>query len=236
VGRGIRWCSHGSGESRSSAMNRVQAQLAALLAAATLVTPALAQTRDHVACYKVKDRAKHGVFTLTVTNAGVTQSCTVTVPARLGCLATQISAVAPTPPGDGPSPGAASDVLCYPLFCPRPFPSAAQMTDGFGGQRVVNFKRAQLLCAPATRGPAAIVPSTTTTTIAPGPCDFDSDQRKCRGTCGGGGHCSAVASGGACECRTTPCGDADSPSCDGFCAPDEACIFTVTGCSCLSIP
>jgi hypothetical protein len=217
-------------------MNRVQAQFIALLAAATVVAPALAQTGDHVACYKVKDRAKHGVFTLTVTNAGVTQSCSVTVPARLGCLSTQISAVAPTPPGDGPSPGAAGDVLCYPLLCPRPFPSAAQMTDGFGGQRVVNFKRAQLLCAPATRGLAAIVPSTTTTTIAPGPCDFDTNQRKCRGTCGDGGHCSAVASGGACECRTTPCGDADSPSCDGFCAPDEACIFTVTGCSCLSIP
>src|SRR2546422_5540802 len=36
-------------------------------------------TDDHVACYKVKDRAKRDVFTLTVTNAGVTQSCRVTV-------------------------------------------------------------------------------------------------------------------------------------------------------------
>jgi len=72
----------------------------------------------------------------------------VTVPARLGCLATQVSAVAPTPPGDEPSPGPAGDFLCYPLVCPRPFPSAAQMTDELGGQRVVDFKRAQLLCAP----------------------------------------------------------------------------------------
>src|SRR5438445_12653491 len=200
-------------------MNRV---FVALLVAATLVAPALAQTGDHVACYKVKDRAKQGVFTLTVTNAGVTQSCRVTVPARLVCLATQISAVAPTPPGDGPSPGAAADVLCYPLLCPRPFPSAAQMTDGFGGQRVVNFKRAQLLCAPATRAPAAIVSSTTTTTIPSGPCDFNSSDRKCEGTCGDSGHCSAVASGGACECRTTPCGAADSPGCDALGAADAA--------------
>src|SRR5207253_11433953 len=91
-------------------------------------------------------------------------------------------------------------------------------------------------CAPATRGPATIVSSTTTTTVPSGPCDFNSSDRKCEGTCGDGGHCSAVAAGGACECRTTPCGDADAPSCDGFCTPDEACVFTVTDCSCVSIP
>jgi hypothetical protein len=45
-------------------MNRVQVQFVALLGAATLAAPARAQTGDHVACYKVKDRAKHGVFTL----------------------------------------------------------------------------------------------------------------------------------------------------------------------------
>src|SRR3989442_3974019 len=96
------------------------------------------------------------------------------------------------------------------------------MTDGLGGQRVVRFKRSQLLCAPAIRGPATSVSSTTTTTTPPGPCDFNSSDRKCEGTCGNGGHCSAVASGGACECRTTACGDASSPSCDGFCTPDAA--------------
>jgi len=218
------------------AMNRVQVQIVALLAAVALASPALAQTGDHVACYKVKDRAKHGAFTLTVTNAGVTQSCRVTVPARLGCLTTQVSSVVPTPPGDGPSLGPTADLLCYPLICPRPFPPAVQMTDELGGQRVVNFRHSQLLCAPATRSPATIVSSTTTTTVPAGPCDFDSSDRTCKGTCGGGGHCSAVASGGACECRTTACGDASSPSCDGFCAPNEACIFTVTSCSCVSIP
>ena len=43
-------------------------------------------------------------------------------------------------------------------------------------------------------------------------------------------------SGGACECRTTACGEADSPQCNGYCAPDHACIFLFTGCSCVSIP
>jgi hypothetical protein len=74
-------------------MNRVQVQFVALLGAAALAAPAFAQTGDHAACYKVKDRAKHGVFTLTVTNAGITQSCRVMVPARLGCLASRVSAV-----------------------------------------------------------------------------------------------------------------------------------------------
>ena len=68
-------------------MNRVRLQFVALLGAVTLAASALGQTGDHVACYKVKDRAKRGAFTVTVTNAGVTQSCRLTVPARLGCLA-----------------------------------------------------------------------------------------------------------------------------------------------------
>src|SRR5713101_1724607 len=40
TGLGIRWCSHGSGESRSVAMNRVQVQFVALLGAAALAAPA----------------------------------------------------------------------------------------------------------------------------------------------------------------------------------------------------
>src|SRR5207245_1614866 len=75
-----------------------------------------------------------------------------------------------------------------------------------------------------------------TLTLAPGPCDFNSDTRRCEGTCGNGGHCSAVTSGGACECRTTACGDADAPECNGFCDPGQACTFYFTECKCLDIP
>jgi hypothetical protein len=45
-----------------------------------------------------------------------------------------------------------------------------------------------------------------------------------------------MMSGRACERRTTACGGASSPSCDGYCAPDEACTFVLTGCSWVSIP
>src|SRR6266576_1387259 len=122
------------------------------------------------------------------------------------------------------------------LVCPKPFPPAAEMTDEFGGTRVVRFSAAQFLCAPATRSTETTGSTTTSTTLAPSSCDFNSDERRCEGTCGNGGQCSAITSGGACECRTTPCGDADAPECDGFCGAGESCTFDVTRCSCLNIP
>src|SRR5262249_34480964 len=61
VGLGSRCRSHGCGRSRSLGANRVGAQLVVLVGAAILAAPALAQTGDHIACYKLKDRAKHGM-------------------------------------------------------------------------------------------------------------------------------------------------------------------------------
>jgi hypothetical protein len=75
-------------------MNQVKVQLVALLRAAALAAPALAQTGGHIVCYKVKDYAQHRVVMQTVTNAGVTQSCRVKLPAKLAC------------------PGAAGEFLC----------------------------------------------------------------------------------------------------------------------------
>jgi hypothetical protein len=227
-------------------MNGSRLRLVALLGVTALAAPALAQSSGLVGCYKVKDRAPHRAFTVTVTNAGVTQSCRVKAPARLGCLGTQISGVSPNPPG-APSLGAAGDVLCYPIRCFRPFPPAAQKTDEFGGQRLVTFRRAQLLCAPTagasstttTTGPATSTPSTTTTTTTAAPQSCEFHDGRCEGTCANGGHCSAVTSGGACQCRRTACGDADAPACEGFCAPDEACVLDLSltgGCHCVSIP
>jgi len=203
-------------------MRRMMPSLVALAAAVMVATSAFAQpVPDDLACYLVKDPARKGSSTVTLTNAGVTQSCTTGSRAQLACLAT---------------PGSGGDFLCYRLSCPKPFPPAAQMTDQLGGTRVVKLKAATFLCAPATRG--ATVGSTTTTTLASGSgsCDFDSDSRQCVGACGNGGHCSAVTSGGACECRTTPCGDADAPECNGFCDAGKACTFDITGCSCFDIP
>jgi hypothetical protein len=59
---------------------------------ATMVTLLVGATMfDHLACYVVKDPVRKGRSTLTLTNAGVTQSCTIGSRAQLGCLETQIS-------------------------------------------------------------------------------------------------------------------------------------------------
>ena len=217
-------------------MYRSMTNIVALVGAMTLATSALAQpASDHLACYRVKDSVRRGPSTLTLTNAGVTQPCAIGSRAQLGCLETQTSDVVPAPPGGGPAPESVGDFLCYKLVCPKPFPPAAQTTDRFGGTRIITFKAAQFLCSPATRSTETIA-STTTTTLAAGACDFNSDSRRCEGTCGNGGHCSAVTSGGACECRTTACGDADAPECNGFCGAGQSCTFDLTGCSCFDIP
>src|SRR5215470_10553653 len=218
-------------------MYRIPPNVVALVGMMTLATLAFAQpASDHLACYLVKDTARRGTSTLTLTNVGVTQSCTLGGRAQPGCLETQTSDVVPTPPGGGPTVENVGDFLCYKLFCPKPFPAAAQMTDHLKGMRVVRFKAAQFLCAPATRSTETIG-ATTTTTLPPGPCEFNSDTRRCEGTCGNAGHCSAATSAGACECRTTACGDASSPECNGFCSPGQSCTFdVVTGCGCFNIP
>jgi hypothetical protein len=201
-----------------------------IIGALALAAPASAQPApDHLACYKAKDRTK-GRFTVSLSNAGASQSCVVKMPAKLACLETEKSNVIPTPAGGGPAPTPAGNFLCYQMKCPRP--SSFEMQDQFG-KRVVGFRGAQLLCAPATRGPASNFP--TGTTLPPGPCHF-SDGR-CEGTCAGGGHCTATAASGECVCRGTPCGDADTPECEGFCTSSgEACVFSIDGCSCVRIP
>jgi len=214
-------------------MKRMGTQVFALVGAIALAAPAFAQTPDHLACYKVKDRSARATFTMTVTNGEASGTCTVKLPAKLVCFSTATSGIAPAPPGSGPSPGGAADFLCYTARCPRPAAPRGQATDTLGSQRVIHLQGSQLVCAPATvQQPSGA----TTTTTNPGPCGFDSGSRTCKGTCGNGGQCSGVASGGACECRTTSCGDASAPECSGFCARDEACIFSVTGCSCVTIP
>ena len=61
-------------------------------------------------------------------------------------------------------------------------------------------------------------------------------QESAERRCTVGGTFAGEGAGGDCECRAKPCGDADTPECNGYCQPDEACIFAITGCECVSIP
>ena len=82
----------------------------------------------------------------------VTTKCRTRCGFRAGCFENAESNVVPTPPGGGPSPGPTlGAVLCYQTKCKRPFTPTAEMADQFGARMVV-FKGAQFMCAPANRG------------------------------------------------------------------------------------
>ena len=210
---------------------------ALVLALYGLVPPLVAfaqATPDHLICSKVRDSGARGRFQVTLTTVAGAQSCIVKTPAKLACVEAAKTAVSPTPPGGGPGGSAAGAFLCYRAKCPRPAANSTNAQDQFG-QRTISIRTAQLFCAPATI--AAPPPGVTTTTLpgVQGACEFRNDQ--CQGSCGPGARCRASAGAGACECFSVSCGDADRPQCDGACSdPGEACIFTVTGCSCASIP
>jgi hypothetical protein len=177
-------------------------------------------------------------YSLTLSNDAGTPGCRIKVPAKLVCLESTKSNVSPTPPGGGPTTSSTQGFLCYQMKCQRSGVASAEMQDQFG-RRTVAFRGSTLLCAPATRGAITAgptpAPGATTTTLPVGQCRF-ADGR-CQGQCSGGARCATTASGASCECRSTSCGDASAPECSGFCPTQgEACIFSVTGCSCVRVP
>jgi hypothetical protein len=88
------------------------------------------------------------------------------------------------------------------MKCPKPLPATTALTAELGGRRVTEFRATKLLCAPASGSPVPMsLP--TATTLPSEACHFGDHERQCVGSCAAGGQCSAIMSGGACECRTT---------------------------------
>ena len=209
---------------------------AATLVAGALVPFATGQTRDHLACFAIKDSAPRVKYQATLTTAAGAQTCIVRTPAKFACVPTSKNDVTPAPPGGGPVGSSEGAFLCYRAKCPKTFASS-NVEDQFG-TRVVQIRASRFLCAPAAvSAPPPGLPASTTTTL-PGdqnPCDFR--DGKCRGTCGNGQTCGAAVGTASCECRETSCGDADTPECAGACSnAGEACVFSFTGCSCVRVP
>jgi hypothetical protein len=209
----------------------------ALLAAATLMPiAAMAQTNDHLTCFGVKDSAPRAKYQATLATAAGSQSCIVKTPAKVACVPTTQSNVTPAPPGGGPSSAEAGAVLCYRAKCPKS--SVSENAQDQFGNRVVVLKASRYLCAPADVAPPTPGLPTSTSTTLPGgnnACEFRDGE--CRGACAPGKRCRAAVGSASCECRDVSCGDADAPECNGACSdPDEACVFSVTDCSCVRIP
>jgi hypothetical protein len=189
---------------------------------------------DGSVCFKVRDTAPKGRHDVAILG----QTCRIKTPAKMACLtgaATSVTPPAPVVSTLDPPP----TMLCYRARCRPPETRPATLADDFGARGVV-LRAGRFLCLSAG-GADTIVTTTTTpdgsttsTTRPENTCEFGDGM--CGGTCPGPNqHCSFAE--GKCKCIATPCGDADAPSCNGFCKPDEACLFVpFSGCQCVDIP
>ncbi|MCW5891351.1 MAG: hypothetical protein KIT14_12475 [bacterium] len=213
-------------------MRHAASLLGAVLLAAALPAAAVAQTIDGTVCYKARDTAPRGTYDVTFLG----QTCRVKTPAKLACLTERDAAVTPAPPASStldPAP----TLLCYRARCRPPAVRPATLADAFG-VRGVTLRAGRFLCLPAggaeTITTTTTVPGSVTTTTRPAnTCGFE--DRMCGGSCPNRNQRCSFA-GGECKCLGTSCGDAGAPSCNGYCAADQACLFALTGCRCVDIP
>jgi hypothetical protein len=202
-----------------------------------IARPASAQSDiGNLTCFKVTDPMPRAKFQVSLGGEAGPMHCTLKAPARRACIATS-GTVTPAPPDMGAAGAVSTSFLCYQAKCSAPGPRAAEFEDAFG-QRAATFRAPQMLCLPASVGGVTTTTTTiggATTTTVPSGCRFANGE--CTGSCAAGMRCGAVAGTGSCGCLRVPCGQADVPECSGFCSePSEACIFSVTGCSCVRMP
>jgi hypothetical protein len=199
--------------------------------------PASAQSAvGNLTCFKITDPMPRAKFQATLGSDAGSLHCIFKAPAKRACVATSGTVVTPAPPDMANASPVSASFLCYQAKCSAPGHGAAQVGDALG-QRAVAFLVPQSLCLAASVG--TVTTTTTvggeTTTTVPIGCRFANGE--CTGSCGSGMQCGAVAGTASCGCLSVPCGQADAPECSGFCSePSEACIFSVTGCSCARIP
>ena len=143
--------------------------LTAVLLAATSPAPAQLPPLDHLECFKIKDPLKLRTTIDLDSPELATPGCTVSK-AQLFCMPvrkTVRESNVPILPVDGQN--LTQNRVCYKVRCPHSAPFAPDVTDQFGN-RVLERRRAFLLCTPAREGPqtttttASVVTTTITTT------------------------------------------------------------------------
>jgi hypothetical protein len=135
------------------------------VAAASLfffASAALAQTRDHLQCYKIRDQSTFDSAAVDLEALQVEfglQSCTIKSRAKKFCV--PVSANVTSVIGGTAEPIDAAALvegrLCYKLRCPATEIEPQDVTDAFGERSIGGFKAVEL-CTPVT-------PPTTTTTM-----------------------------------------------------------------------
>ncbi|HLK11109.1 MAG TPA: hypothetical protein VKW76_06995 [Candidatus Binatia bacterium] len=205
-----------------------------VLGAALLLGAAPASAFSSLTCFDVADPTPRSKVQATVDGPMGSLTCIVKTPARKACVFAGTTAATPLPAAGG---GAGQSFLCYRARCTPAAARADAVGDAFGA-RVIRLRAAQLVCVPASLQPVTtttITPTPATTTTAPTGCRFANGE--CTGSCGPGMKCGAAVGTASCECRSVSCGEADAPECNGACPePSDACIFSITGCSCVHVP
>jgi hypothetical protein len=189
-------------------MLRVASQAAASLSILSiLAVPAHAAVFDHLHCYKIKDQATKTTYTADLAHSDLTfpnaVGCEIKVPAKLLCVDTDKSNVAPTPPGA--AAGAATQkYLCYKAKCPKEQPTAT-LSDQFGSH-ALEVKSTSLLCAPIPN------PATCSDSIQNGAeTDVDCGGGTCP-TCDDGDSCLLASDCTSANCASGTCTPA-APTC-----------------------
>lgn len=231
-------------ENRATAERRHGLHAARFLVVACFLaasTPALAQARDHLKCFKVSDSTSFGA-TVDLEPApsapvGADTGCVVKVRSRQLCFPVDSDVT----DQDGPAaPVSGQDLenafLCYRVKCPSAeLPSSLQMSDEFGSHTLAGLKVATV-CSPAVVGP----PPTTTTTLPAGtPRDCsNATPPACDGTCNSTDN-ACMEQAGACVClyvdQFAPCPSAygpNPPECYGTCSGSLSCIDVAGACQC----
>jgi hypothetical protein len=176
-----------------------------VLGAALVTAPGAWAQADHLECYKLRDALGKTRYAADLAGLAAEPGCVVKTPAKLLCVPTVKTNVAPTPPG-APAGSAAGAFLCYKATCRREALPSRDVSDQFGA-RVVRPKVTKLLCAPAT-----VTGPTTTTTIPAtlccqglgGPICSDRPADTAEASCGG----TVAAAGQVCDGATGSCADA----------------------------
>ena len=116
---------------------------------------------DHLACYKIRDRAKIAGTTVDIdpTQFGFAADCQVLKAVEFCGPAERliVDMGKRVEPADLPGPASAGDHLCYSLRCPKDTPvrEEQEVTDPFGNRIIDRFKLVKL-CTPAIEGPAPV--------------------------------------------------------------------------------
>ncbi len=194
------------------------ALLSASLCLALAQAPSVAQTNDHLKCYKIIDPLKlKGIVDLHSPQFGLEAKCRIERPELFCVPATKrvrkvvdeaTDPKTPITPLPIFGPPAQVDRICYRLKC-KTDTATLDVVDQFG-RRTVQREHTELLCTPAFKGEPP-----------PPPCE-SSEAPTCGGVCPDRTQeCVPTATG--CRCEPPKCEESDAPECGGICPTGLRC-------------